>query len=133
MILAFNPTFVPKILSGTKIHTIRNGHRWKPGKFIHMATGVRTKNYSQFNSKLQHLQKCISIQSIEIIWINEEQLYPVVYIDGLKYRYYIQHEKEILYLLATNNGFESFQDFCHWFNTDFKGQIIHWTRFKYSK
>lgn len=47
MILSFKEQFIPKILDGTKIHTIREDkkNRWEAGKKIHFATGVRTKNY----------------------------------------------------------------------------------------
>jgi hypothetical protein len=49
--------FKEKILIGAgygpphppKIHTIRAGDRWGAGMTIHMANGVRTKNYQQFN------------------------------------------------------------------------------------
>ncbi len=51
MILAFKPIFVDKINKGIKIHTFREDSkdRWHPSREIQMATGVRTKNYNQFN------------------------------------------------------------------------------------
>jgi hypothetical protein len=31
MILGFNEAFIPAILAGTKVHTIREGQRWQAG------------------------------------------------------------------------------------------------------
>jgi len=63
MIIGFKKQFVAPILAGTKVHTIRENktNRWRPGTTIQFATGVRTKQYSQFK-----LNKCVSIQSIQI-------------------------------------------------------------------
>ncbi len=49
MVLGFKERFVGRILSGVKIHTIReDGHnRWRVGRRIEFATGVRTKNYTR--------------------------------------------------------------------------------------
>ena len=63
MILGFKNQFVPAILDGTKIHTIRKDphHRWKPGMTIQMATGVRTKKYKCFKKAI-----CVSVQEVRI-------------------------------------------------------------------
>lgn len=65
MVLGFKPQFVQKILNKSKIHTIRedSNDRWKAGRKIQMATGVRTKNYNKFAET-----DCISTQKIEIKW-----------------------------------------------------------------
>jgi len=67
MVLGFEQQFVEPILSGTKIHTIREDkhNRWKPGRSIQMATGVRTKNYNQFNE-----DECVSVQEIKILYFD---------------------------------------------------------------
>lgn len=114
MILSFKPQFVDKILTGEKIHTIRdNPERWTIGKKIHFATGVRTKNYNCFM-----MGECIGLQSIKIkfpyVHISERKLTP----------------KEVV-LLARNDGFNSIVDFWGWFNQEFNGIIIHWTDFLY--
>lgn len=123
MILSFKDRFVDKILSGTKIHSIRADphRRWKPGCKIHMATGVRTKKYRCFMEST-----CVSVQKITIrhnekwscrrIWIGD---YPF-FITTLT--------KETL---AENDGFGSVDDFFKWFNSDFDGYIIHWTDYEY--
>jgi predicted nucleotide-binding protein (sugar kinase/HSP70/actin superfamily) len=33
--------------------------------------------------------------------------------------------------LAINDGFEDMHQFFKWFDTDFKGKIIHWTDLRY--
>ena len=34
-------------------------------------------------------------------------------------------------ILSLNDGFDSVQQFFKWFNKDFEGKIIHWTKLKY--
>lgn len=115
MILGFKPIFVDKIKSDSKIHSIRKGNRWKPGAKIHFATGVRTKKYKQFG-----LGECIRVQSIEIYFPSGNVL-----IDG---NFFFDKER-----LAKNDGFNSFDEMLDWFGKDgIKGQIIHWTNYKYS-
>ena len=150
MILGFYPHFQTKIETGTKIHTIREDktNRWKKGNIIHFATGVRTKSYNCFK-----IGKCVSIQEIEIKYF-EGYKYPRICIYtttetsikngwGLFPFYFFyddddwrgeqekKHHKVLLDLLAKNDGFDTFDDFCKWFNADFEGKIIHWTDFSY--
>jgi predicted patatin/cPLA2 family phospholipase len=130
MILGFKPQFVPKILAGTKIHTIREDKfdRWprflknKRMPKIHMATGVRTKKYNCFAKKFVQ-----SIQKIEIHWIvaDERMKVPNIYVNGKNL-----NSLEI-FAIAVNDGFESTEQFFKWFNKDFTGKIIHWTDFRY--
>lgn len=122
MVIGFKPQFVDKILNGTKIHTIREDQygRWHPGMTMHMATGVRTKNYKQF-----HEAKCISVQEISIfskykeVWLFDEweKVYRLTNIQ--------------VETLAKNDGFDTVEDFWNWFNGAFYGKIIHWTDFQY--
>jgi hypothetical protein len=100
MVLGFNPRFVPKILDGTKIHTIRQDphNRWVPGRTMHQATGVRTKNYHCFAEKV-----CTGVQSIEII--HGDIINPM-------WESYIMVDSALLYIddmveLAINDGFDS--------------------------
>lgn len=135
MILSFKtkfpwgaPTnFEQKILDGTKIHTIREGGRWKPGHKIHMANGVRTKNYRCFDdSKI-----CKSTQSIVII--NKPYLRSIEVDNKSLYWHSLHGEYHLasIELLVRNDGFDSVDDFFRWFDTNFEGTIIHWTDFKY--
>lgn len=138
MILSFKkkfswgkPTdFEEKIVSGKKIHTIRNDMhgRWIIGRNIHFATGVRTKKYNCFLKAV-----CWGIQSVQINY-HDPSVIEVI-IDGeLFYKhgsglYCIGNDKMIE--LARNDGFDSIDDFFKFFNKDFQGKIIHWTSFLY--
>ncbi|HEY5509050.1 MAG TPA: hypothetical protein VIK29_10280, partial [Paludibacter sp.] len=64
MVIGFNKQFPDKITAGTKKHTIREDvhNRWHAGMTMHMAIGVRTKNYNCFK-----LDTCKSTQKITII------------------------------------------------------------------
>ena len=124
MILGFKKRFVPLILIRSKKHTIREDqhNRWKAGIKIHMATGVRTKDYKCFNDK----DTCKSTQEILISWIRRQgKTTYAVYVDWI-----CLSEKEVE-TLAINDGFESIKDFLLWFNDDFQGKIIHWTDLRY--
>lgn len=126
MILGFKPQFVPKIMAGTKIHSIREDstRRWKAGMKIHMATGVRTKQYNCFKE-----DRCQSVQEIDIYTSTE-------YING----YFVKVGGRLLTFeetcqLAWNDGFENITEFYIWFTQDKKLsralRLIHWTDFKY--
>lgn len=141
MILGFKTThngrftlFAQKVLANVsptykadfipKTHTIRKGRRWKAGDKIHMATGVRTPKYTQFNKGLAGLDTVISVQEIQIKNMFNDR--DGIFVDGRKL-----DDKEII-LLAMNDGFNSVDELWDWFPMqDFEGQIIHWTSLKY--
>lgn len=132
MILSFNKRFVDQILSGKKIHTIREDPhtRWKAGRKIHMATGVRTKNYHCFDDT----KTCVSVQSLQINHYESDFPAIEVIIDGvLKFKQMsiIWNGSDFIDLLAKNDGFDSADAFFKWFDRDFHGRIIHWTDFRY--
>ena len=115
--------FAYKIFQGTKIHSIREdaNDRWKERNIIHMAHGVRTKNYRCFKK-----DTCNGIQIIEIEYVGTSSyLDAEVKIDG---RILSKNEIDIF---AKNDGFYSTNDFFEWFSSNFKGKIIHWTEFRY--
>ena len=125
MILSFKPQFVKPIKAGTKIHTIRKDPhgRWKPGRKIHLATGVRTKHYEQFRSGV-----CVSTQEIYIKWCSRHGHWmgdTLTFVDGTAVK------SDIIEQIAINDGFESVQDFFAWFSEDFSGKIIHFTDLRY--
>ena len=114
--------FEDKIEAGIKIHTIRKGHRFKPGDKIHAATGVRTKRYRCFNE-----MECVSVQGITLTPMGK--YFPIIKIDD-KFVY-----GDALSMLVKNDGFDDARDLAEWFNLkdeSFDGQIIHWTDFTYS-
>lgn len=122
MVVGFNPRFKEPILSKTKKHTIREDphNRWKAGMKMHMATGVRTKRYNQFDE-----QVCVSTQKIEITRNAEYINDVVVKIDGR--RLTVGEFQQ----LAWNDGFDNIVDFCLWFEGSYAGKIIHWTELRY--
>jgi hypothetical protein len=125
MIIGFNPEFVPKIISGTKIHTIRDDEhdRWKPGMTMHMATGVRTKNYNQF-----HTSTCVSFQKILIY----PTLRQIAIIKDANVHEWLCYDN--INLLAKNDGFDSTTLFWMWFLRNHNGKpkkLIHWTNLTY--
>lgn len=122
MVIGFKERFKSSILDGKKIHTIREdkSNRWQIGRIMHMATGVRTKKYSQF-----YEDTCKSIQRIKIIRTSDYLNETIVEIDGRKLT---EHEVQ---QLAWNDGFVNLIDFWMWFSEGFEGKIIHWTDLKY--
>lgn len=113
-----------------KLHTIRQDphDRWRPGMGIHMVINNRTKNRFQFAPVI----KCVSVQEIYIFPF-KNGLGRVI-IDGYNYYDWMPFKNkglEQLDQLAKNDGFPSVESFFQYFNTDFKGKIIHWTDLKY--
>ena len=130
MILGFKPIFPEPILKEIKIHSIREDkhNRWKKDRKIHMATGVRTKNYHCFKEDV-----CRGTQKIKIRLL-DAPLCIEIYIDGeIRYNSLIPDKDRSFFIwsLSKNDGFDSINDFFKWFNTDFDGKIIHWTDFRY--
>lgn len=125
--------FEQKIKDGIKIHTFREDphDRWKAGRHIHHANGVRTKKYNCFQE-----DDCVSVQSIQIQYQFFHGLAADVKIiinGDLKYHQDGLHVtgSDFLEELAKNDGFDSVEDFFRWFSSDFQGVIIHWTDFRY--
>jgi len=129
MVIGFNKQFPDKITEGTKKHTIREDKhdRWNAGMIMHMATGVRTKNYKCFK-----VDSCTGTQKIIIIHYPHK---ASVYVDNKLVGHYSKIFEVTKYLnlkkLAKNDGFDSTVDFFKWFNTNFTGKLIHWTDLRY--
>lgn len=135
-ILLSSPNFRNKCIT-QKIHTIRKGNRFKGGEKLHMATGVRTKNYSQFNQNIKGLDICTSVQYIKILNYQYEgtRVLRIGLCDeNFDLVYYWMNKREATELIM-NDGFTgllSIEDFWKYFNEDyFEGQIIHWTDKRY--
>jgi len=115
-----------------KLHTIREDktNRWKAGNKIEMV--YRGKNYSildHFNKGIPELEKCVSVQKIEIKWesfIGLEKPALNVRIDNGR-----SLTTEEITRLARNDGFKDIEQFCKWFSKDFTGKIIHWSSMRY--
>ena len=134
MVIGFKKQFVPKILDGSKIHTIREDatNRWWKGRLMDMATGVRTKQYNKFTE-----QFCISTQKFQIKWnipFGEEykgRLFKVFIDDRCMNNNFYLNNEPMLQVIARNDGFDSVSDFLDWFSEDFTGKLIHWTELSY--
>lgn len=129
------------IYNKPKIHTLRLDphNRWKPGMSIQMVyRGPKYSIKSHFNKGVQLLDKCISIQKIEIKWMFSKKpalvLQPTgtgphkmlfVFIDGK------EASDDIIKLLVINDGFDNILSFAQYFNKDAVYRCIHWTNFKY--
>lgn len=122
MVIGFKTQFVLPIIAGTKIHTIREDakHRWRQGMTMHMATGVRTKNYNCFKTTT-----CTGTRAINIDPVSRK-IYIIC--NGYEFHYFTDEGKETL---ALNDGFDSIEDFWKWFDKPFHGKIIYWTSRKY--
>lgn len=129
MVIGFKQQFVNPILTGSKIHTIREdkGGRWFAGRIMHMYTGGRfSKEYHQF---AEH--QCVSVQNVYMTYYNGKL--EITVDDTLIYGWPERNN------LAISDGFESWEAFEKWWvhvlmekpDRTFKGVIIHWTKFKY--
>ena len=126
-IKVFDPHPNIVIVNNPKIHTIREDkhNRWKPGRKIEMVyRGPKYSILDHFNKGIPELEKCVSVQKIEMR-IPKGCLLVNVAIDG---RFLGLGEIE---LLSRNDGFDDINDFFEWFNKDFTGKIIHWTNHRY--
>ncbi len=124
-----------------KYHTIRAGSRWKKKLAIHPVINNRTQNRFQFAP----IMACESVQNIEITDVshlhgsNYEYGYlmkiPVHGVNYFKLFDVVINNRKLklpeIKKLAINDGFDSVEDFFAYFDTDFQGQIIHWTDLKY--
>lgn len=122
MILSFKEQFVDPILEDRKIHTIREDlyNRWRKGMTIHFATGVRTKNYNCFTRAV-----CTGIDTIKI---RVEAEFPKISL--ITYKIWVNEKllgTNTMERLASNDGL-TMPAFMRWFNKDFDGKIIYWTR-----
>lgn len=114
-----------------KRHTIRKGCRWKKGDKIHFQEW-EGKPYKSKCIQFAPIVECVSVQKIEIIWYEyPPDFKPIiaVYIDDAGTNGHLSRTD--IEILAINDGFESVEDFIKYFNSNFEGQIIHWTDLSY--
>ena len=112
---------------GIKIHTIRadTKNRWRVGMPIHFVIHNRSPKRFQFAPILP----VKAIQEIEIDW--HEGL-PIVFIGGEHFYMPLVGIDKGMAQLAKNDGFDTVDDFFAYFDSNFKGKIIHWTDYIYS-
>ena len=115
-----------------KLHTIRKDEKdhWREGRDIHMVIHNRTPNRLQFAPVV----KCVSVQKIEIKeFLMTSTLDCVVVADRI-FKVKIDDRwlaADDIQRLSINDGFETIDDLIWYFNGDFIGKIIHWTKLKY--
>ena len=131
MILTYSfDKFVPAILSGEKIHTIREDfyERWKPGMSIQHWRGnprnVKSNPY-QFA-----VGECKGVQDITIRLGCKKMKHGLTVLIGKRFLADDEIEE-----LAKNDGL-TIDEFRKWFlrepgNSWFQGRIIHFTDFRY--
>jgi hypothetical protein len=163
MILGFKKSFPKgeptnfreKIFFKTKIHSIREGQRWKAGMQIQMAYGVRTKAYNQFNINVPYLSYVKSTQRFDLIFRSPDTC--MIFVDRkLKFARSTSKMPKGVHISADfagseklsisffeyggqwfkafihNDGFDNEEQFWAWFKKPIRnGQIIHWTNLKY--
>jgi|SRR5882724_3354517 len=115
----FKERFVPRILDGSKTHTIRplRAVADKPGNTLHLYTGLRTKS-----ARLLMRVPCVKVESITMKRVGPEILDVIVAIDGVELSW---SECEAF---SRRDGFDNFTHMIEWWNGrfPFQGQIVHW-------
>lgn len=110
-----------------KLHTFRQGQRWRRGMRMHMVTGNRTAARRQFNLGIPELDICTSVQYCTIRTINVPRQAISVEVEG----YEVDPQE-----FAINDGFNNIDHLFEWFSHPFKstihvGQIIHFSSLLY--
>jgi len=77
----------------------------------------------------------VSTQKVNIEWLPTNvgtTNKPVIWIDNrIFYDEALGYGHERILTLANNDGFDTVEDFFAYFNTEFEGKIIHWTKLRY--
>ncbi len=112
----FKERFAPRILDGSKTHTIRplRAIADKPGNTLHLYTGLRTKR-----AKLLMRVPCVKVESILMY---EDGYRLAIVVDGSDL------EQDECEAFARRDGFTSLADMKSFWNgrLPFEGQIVHW-------
>ncbi len=117
MILGFNESFIPAIIAGTKIHTIRAGQRWQAGTVAQFCARAYQPDQYEFWPPLPVLL----VQKIELTATE-------LHVDGRPLP-----PSELL-TLAQADGFETVAEMLAFFADKplpFQGQLVHWTNCRY--
>lgn len=122
MILGFTSAFVPQIIDGTKVHTIRSGSRWQVGQVIEFCTGSLPAATRRFRPDAQVL----AIQTVQLTLVQQT---ICLELDGRPLR-----GQELL-TFARRDGFDSpnllGEFFAGHYGLPFTGQLLHWTDLRY--
>jgi len=126
-----------------RIHTIRKGNRWKAGDLIHPQIWSG-KPYKSKVIQFHRAFKCTGTQDIAVKYLSPGVTYNAKKSTEPKLRYTPRNTfvKKItvdgktlrlkkLKELAMFDGFDDLSHFFKYFNEDFEGQIIHWSKNRY--
>ncbi|MBJ6142371.1 hypothetical protein [Hymenobacter sp. BT559] len=117
MILGFNENFVPAIVAGTKIHTIRAGQRWQAGTVAQFCVHAGQPAQREFwPPQVIRLVQAIELTATELR------------VDGR-----LLGPAELL-ALAQADGFATAAELFAFFADKplpFQGQLVHWTNCRY--
>lgn len=117
MILGFNEEFIPAILAGTKVHTIREGQRWRAGEVAEFYARAQAPDRYEFRAPLPVLL----VQEIELSTT------------GLRVDGRLLAPPELL-ALARADGFATAEALLAFFagkTLPLRGQLVHWTPLRY--
>jgi hypothetical protein len=117
MILGFNEDFIPAIVAGTKIHTIRAGRRWQAGTVAQFCARAQQPDCYEFWPP----QTVRLVQDVELTATE-------LRVDGR-----LLTPTECL-ALAQADGFATTADLLAFFADKplpFRGQLVHWTDCRY--
>lgn len=109
-------SFVEKILTNRKVHTIRAGKRWKVGDIF----SARTWTGKPYKSKQESFLEPVEIKKVWDIDIYETM---EVFING---KFYCNYGSELIVGLASNDGLDEMDFKCWFMDLPFSGQIICW-------
>lgn len=117
MILGFNEEFIPAVVAGTKVHTIRAGQRWQAGMVAQFCGRAQQPDCYEF----WPARPVQLVQEIELtatgLRVDGRLLPPVQ-----------------LLALAQADGFATATELLAYFADKplpFQGQLVHWTALRY--
>jgi hypothetical protein len=117
MILGFNEDFIPAIVAGTKIHTIRSGQRWQAGTVAQFCARANQPDQYEFWAP----RPIVAVQDVELtaaeLRVDGRLLAPAEFL-----------------ALAQADGFATTADLLAFFADKplpFRGQLVHWTDCRY--
>lgn len=117
MILGFNEAFIPAIVAGTKIHTIRAGQRWQAGTLAQFCVQAHQPGQYEFwPPQLIRLVQDVELTATELR-IDGRLLSPAEFL-----------------ALAQADGFATTAELLAFFADKplpFRGQLVHWTDCRY--
>lgn len=117
MILGFNEDFIAAIKAGTKVHTIREGRRWRAGEVAEFYARAQAPDRYEFWEP----RPVVAVQEVELTTA------------GLLVEGRLLSPAELL-ALARADGFATAEELLAFFADKprpLRGQLVHWTGLRY--